>query len=112
MQDYKEIVKGRVVTGPDRQPVEGATVSVFDKDMFLNDHLGIATTDSDGNFSVEFRWSDFKDNCFEDRPDIFVKVLNPATGKTTRTKVYDELSGELAEDDSVEVMDLGEIPVD
>jgi hypothetical protein len=112
MKDYKELVKGRIVTGATSQPVRGAEVKVYDKDLLVDDHLGSTTTDGEGRFAVEFRWSDYKDNRFEDRPDIFLKVKNPATGKTTKTKVYEELTGELAQDDSVEVMDLGDIPVD
>jgi hypothetical protein len=112
MRDYKELVKGRIVTAGTSQPVQGAEVKVYDKDLLASDHLGTATTDGEGRFAVEFRWSDFKDTPFEDRPDIFLKVTNPASGKTTKTKVYEELTGELAQDDSVEVMDLGDVPVD
>ena len=32
--------------------------------------------------------------------------------RSTKSKVFEELSGKLADDDSVEVMDLGDTPVD
>ena len=112
MKDYKEVVKGRIVSKEGSRPVAGAEVRVYDKDVLTSDHLGTATTSGDGSFEVDFTWADYKDGPFEDRPDIFLKVKNPATGKTTKTKVYEELTGDLAEDDSVEVMDLGDVPVD
>ena len=112
MTDYQEVVKGRIVDRKRGTPVEGASVEVYDKDLVLDDYLGTAITDRDGRFEVDFTWAEYKDSPFEDRPDIFLKVLNPTTGKTTKSKVFKELSGELADDDSVEVMNLGDTPVD
>ena len=110
--DYTEVVKGWIVDRRGGAPVKGAEVEVWDKDMLIDDYLGTASTDRDGRFEVDFTWAEYKDSVFEGRPDIFLKVRNPTTGKTTRSKVFDELSGELAEDDSQEVMDLGDVPVD
>jgi len=112
MRDYVEIVKGRIVDQQQGAPVMGATVEVYDKDMLIDDYLGTATTDAEGRFEVEFSWADYKDSFFEGRPDIFLIVLNPISGKTTRSKVFYDLRGELAKDESEEVMDLGEVPVD
>jgi hypothetical protein len=112
MKDYKEVVRGRIVARDGSTPVKGARVEVYDKDMLVNDHLGQATTDGEGRFRVGFLWSDFKDGVFEDRPDIFLEVHNPATGKKTRSPVFAELSGEMDGDDGEEVMDLGDVPVD
>ena len=110
MSDYKEIVTGRIVAA-DGDPVANADVEVYDKDLVVDDHLGNAKTGSDGRFRVEFRWSDYKRRGFEGRPDIFLKVKSPL-GKTTKSKVFDELTGELAADDSVEVMDLGDVTIE
>jgi len=112
MRDYNEIVKGRIVNREGGAPVEGAKIEVYDKDLLIDDYLGTAVTDRDGRFQVDFTSANFKDGVFEDRPDIFLKVRNPVTGKTTKSKVFEELSGELADDDSEEVMDLGDVPVD
>jgi hypothetical protein len=112
MNDYTEIVKGRIVDKQAGAPVKGAVVEVYDKDLLLDDYLGTVTTGGDRRFEVDFTWADYKDTVFEGRPDIFVKVRNPATGETTKSKVFEELSGKLADDDSEEVMDLGDIPVD
>jgi hypothetical protein len=112
MSDYTEIVKGRIVDRQSAAPVKGAVVEVYDKDLLLDDYLGTVTTGGDGRFEVDFTWANYKDSVFEGRPDIFVKVRNPTTGKTTKSKVFEDLSGKLADDDSEEVMDLGDIPVD
>jgi len=112
MNDYTEVVKGRIVARDGGAPVKGAEVEVWDKDMLIDDYLGTVRTDQDGRFDVEFTWAEYKDSVFDGRPDIFLKVRNPTTGKTTKSKVYYDLSGELSDDDSEEVMDLGNVPVD
>ena len=111
---YKEIVTARVVSRQNRQPVSDATVRVYDKDIISDDFLGEATTGADGHFAVTFSSDDFKGQVtgFEARPDIFVKVANPATGKTTTSKVFEELTGNLTKNDAEEIMDLGDIEVD
>ena len=111
MPNYKEVVKGRIVSKTSG-PVAGAEVKVYDKNLLVDDHLGTATTGADGSFEVDFKWSDYKHNPFENRPDIFLRVRDPSTGNTTKTRVWDELEGQLTADDSVEVMDLGDVPVD
>ena len=112
MNNYTEIVKGRIVDRRGGAPVQGVEVEVWDKDMLIDDYLGTAKTDQDGRFDVDFVWAEFKDSPFEDRPDIFLIVRNPKTGKKTKSKVFYNLSGELSDDDSEEVMDLGDVPVD
>jgi hypothetical protein len=111
MTDYEEIVTARIVDGAGA-PVKGARVEVWDKDMLIDDYLGTAVTGADGRFRVDFRWSDYKDSPFDGRPDIFLKVLHPTGGKSTKSKVFYELKGVLSEDDSQELMDLGDIPID
>jgi len=111
---YKEIVTGRVVSRQNHQAVAGAAVRVYDKDMVSDDFLGEVTSDPEGRFSVTFSSHDFKRHVtgFEARPDIYVKVTNPATGKTTTSKVFEELTGGLTKNDAEEIMDLGDIEVD
>ena len=111
---YKEIVTARVVSRQDHQPVSGATVRVYDQDMVFDDFLGEATTDANGRFSVTFSSDDFQGQVtgFEARPDIFIRVTNPATGKTTKSETFHELTGLLTRNDAEEIMDLGDVEVD
>jgi hypothetical protein len=111
---YKEIVTARIVSRQNHQPVSGATVRVYDKDLVLDDFLGEATTDAEGRFSVTFSSDDFQGHVsgFESRPDVFVKVTNPATGKTTKSKVFEELTGDLTRNDAEEILNLGDVEVD
>jgi hypothetical protein len=112
MADYREVVTGRIVDRKAGQPIAGARVEVFDEDMLLDDYLGAAVTDREGRFEVEFTTSEYKDGPFDGRPDIFLEVRNPTTGKQTKSKVFRKLTGELADDDSVEMMDLGDTAID
>lgn len=111
MTDYQEIVTGTIVSRGSGEAVRGAEVSVYDKDLLMSDHLGSTLSGEDGRFEVGFTWAQFKDSVFEGRPDIFLKVLNPQTGETTKTGVFAELKGKLDEKD-VETMDLGRVEVD
>jgi len=110
MQDYTEILKGTVVGRADGKPIAGAVIEIYDKDMLSSQHLGTTHADAEGNFRLSFLWSDYKTSVFEGRPDIFLKVTDPANGKAMRSEVYAEVRGEL-DDKDVETMDLGKIPV-
>ena len=57
MNDYTEVVKGRIVDRHSGAPVKGAEVEVWDKDMLIDDYLGTVTTDRDGRFKVDFTWA-------------------------------------------------------
>ena len=108
----EEVILSGTVINDGMWTVPYAEVRVYDKDLLLDDDLGASKTGKDGRFSVEFRWSDYKDGVYESRPDIYVKVRNPETGRTTKSPVFYELEGDLADDDSEEVMDLGDVEVD
>ncbi len=112
MPDYREIVTGRIVTGSG-QPLADVQVEAYDKDLLANDHLGSAETGADGRFRIEFRWSDYKNDFGlpEGRPDIFLKLKTPS-GRKSQSKVFQDLRGVLAADDSEEVMELGDVLVE
>lgn len=111
MADYREILTGTIVRAGSSAPVVGAIVEVWDKDALSNDHLGTTETDGAGRFRVSFGWADYKDSFFEDRPDIFLKITDPESGDTSRTKVFAELKGEMIDDDT-ELMDVGPVEID
>jgi hypothetical protein len=110
MQDYTEILIGTVVNREGGTPIAGAVIEVYDKDMLSSQHLGTTHANGAGKFRLSFLWSDFKNSVFEGRPDIFLKVTDPANGKAMRSEVFNEVRGEL-DDNDVETMDLGEVPV-
>lgn len=110
MQDYTEILIGTVVGRESGKPIAGAVIEVYDKDMLSSQHLGTTHANAEGHFRLSFLWSDFKSSVFEGRPDIFLKVTDPANGKAMRSDVFNEVRGEL-DDDDVETMDLGEVAV-
>jgi 5-hydroxyisourate hydrolase-like protein (transthyretin family) len=110
MADYTEILLGTVLRREDGSPIGGATVEVYDKDLLSSDHLGTTNTDESGRFRVAFQWSDYK-SLFEGRPDIFLKVTDPGSGKHMKSQVYEEVRGTL-DDADIETMDLGDVLVD
>lgn len=63
-------------------------VQALDKDLFFDDRLGSATTDSDGRFEIRYAESDFKD-FFDSRPDIYLRISDTAGSVlfTTEDKV-------------------------
>jgi hypothetical protein len=57
------------------RPLGGLRVRAFDKDIFLDDPLGAATTSAEGRFEIDFTELKFRD-AFEQRPDIYLRVLS------------------------------------
>ena len=115
---YWEAVKGRIV-GPDGKPLEGVTVNVYDKDLMVDDHLGEAVTPANGKFRVEFTQADYTPpfSPGEGRPDIYLK-LTAGDGRTHKTKVQQDLTGNFEKTDDpekggldgeIEVMNLGDV---
>ena len=111
MPDYKEAVIGRMVS-EGGSPLENVKVSVYDRDPLFDDALGNAVTDEEGRFQVEYTWSDFKaGEALEGRPDLYVEYTDPASGKSGESPVVEEARGEVSDDDSLEVINLGDIVV-
>ena len=110
MQDYTEILVGTIVRRGADEPIAGATVEVYDKDLLSSQHLGTTHTDDVGHFRLAFLWSDYHQSIFEGRPDIFFKVTDPGTGQAMKSEVFAEVKG-LLDDDDVETMDLGRVEV-
>lgn len=76
------IVRGKV-TDDSGRALSGLTVSLYDKDLFFDDILGMTLTDANGDFKLIYGTEAFRD-LFEKRPDIYVKVLD-SEGKTLYT---------------------------
>ena len=58
-----------------REAAAGVVVSLYDKDLVFDDHLGTTVTDQSGRFSIVYRAEAFRD-LFEQRPDLYIKVMD------------------------------------
>ncbi len=56
--------------------VEGLMIRVYDKDLFYDDLLGTAYTDTNGRFEICYSEKDFSE-LFESKPDIFLSIYAP-----------------------------------
>jgi len=69
-------IKGHVVDAVGGGGIGGVRVEAWDKDFRLDDHLGSASTVSDGSFSITFDETAFSDIFFDSRPDLYFKVYS------------------------------------
>ena len=67
-------IRGRVID-EFGNGIGGVRVEAWDKDLGLDDHLGSASTISDGSFTIVFDESAFADIFFDKRPDLYFKVF-------------------------------------
>lgn len=66
---------GTVVNTNTSRRANGVTVEVFDKDRIgRDDALGTALTNIEGEFSVTFHKSDFRELVFDNKPDLYFKI--------------------------------------
>ncbi len=115
---YWEAVKGRIVD-PRGRAMEGVRVTVYDKDVMVDDHLGTAVTGDNGKFRVEFTQADYTPpfSPGEGRPDIYLKLAHP-DGREHKTQVQMDMTGNLVKTDDpvkggldgeIEVMSFGDV---
>src|SRR5687768_2047133 len=67
-------IRGRVID-EFGNGIGGVRVEAWDKDLVLDDHLGSASTISDGSFTIVFDESAFAGIFFDKRPDLYFKVF-------------------------------------
>lgn len=77
-------ISGTVVEAGTGRPLPNLQVRAYDKDMLHSDLLGSAVTDQGGGFELSYTGDDFRE-LFEKRPDIYLEVIDPATGETIYT---------------------------
>lgn len=68
------IVNGRV-TDVQGKPLAGYAVTLYDKDFFFDDRLGMTTTDDMGFYTLSYQTKNFRD-LIESNPDIYVQVMD------------------------------------
>jgi hypothetical protein len=65
---------GRVVNRKTRKGIPGLRVEAWDKDLIFDDFVGQTVTDDNGEFTLEFESSYYKELCFDRKPDIYFKI--------------------------------------
>ena len=82
-------LSGHLLEKESRRPLPGLLVSAFDKDLFVDDPLGMAVSDHEGRFEIRYTTEQFRD-LFESSPDLYLKV-HDASGEreifSTRERV-------------------------
>ena len=67
-------VFGKVIEAESGEGIANLIVRATDKDFFVDDFLGAATTDVNGDFEITYAAKDFMGLLFEQKPDIFLRV--------------------------------------
>ncbi len=68
-------IRGKVIDSFTGDPIGGVRVEAWDKDfLFVDDHLGSASTRSDGSFTITFDEAAFRDIFLDRWPDLYFKV--------------------------------------
>jgi hypothetical protein len=68
-------ITGLVVDPRTRRRIQGVRVEAWDKDLLIDDHIGSAVTDAEGNFRIRFDEGFFRELFTDRRPDVFFKVF-------------------------------------
>ena len=58
-----------------QEPMKNVSISLYDKDLIFDDHLGTTVTDDKGEFELLYRTEDFRD-LIEARPDLYLDVID------------------------------------
>jgi len=68
---------GKVVEEESGRPIAGLHVRAFDKDLLFDDKLGVAVTDAEGKFRIDYSQLDFS-SIFgtETSPELYVRVYD------------------------------------
>lgn len=70
--EVRGIVRGKV----SGKGIAGLLVEALDKDLIHDDRLGSVHTDADGQFSMRYSAAAFEDFLFDQKPDLYLRVLN------------------------------------
>jgi hypothetical protein len=87
-------VEGTVEEAETGRPLSGHIVRAFDKDLLFDDDLGLAITDEQGRFLIQFTEDAFRD-FMELSPDLYLRVYD-STGERLlhQTPVYRDIGSD------------------
>lgn len=71
----KFFIQAKVVNKETGDPVPGMRVEGWDRDYATSEFLGVAYSDADGEFQINYEKEDFKDNRKDYLPDVFFRVF-------------------------------------
>ncbi len=73
----KEIyqISGKVINKQTEKGIPDLRIEAWDKDLVIDDLLGVATSDENGAFTIKFDEHYYQELCFDRRPDIYFKVF-------------------------------------
>lgn len=98
-------IVGRTVNKDTGEGVDNLVVEAWDKDLLIDDLVGTALTDEEGNFRIKFGTSSFNDFFLDRDPDLFFKVFR---GKELITSTEDEILWNLKDWDNEIVIEIAE----
>ena len=70
------VIQGRVIDRNFQVGAPGVRVEAWDKDLIVSDLVGVATTDAEGTFRLEFESAYFQELFADRSPDLFFKIFH------------------------------------
>lgn len=70
------VIQGRVIDRNFQVGAPGVRVEAWDKDLIVSDLVGVATTDPEGTFRLEFESAYFQELFADRSPDLFFKIFH------------------------------------
>jgi hypothetical protein len=77
-------------------------VRAFDRDLLSDDKVGVATTDEDGRFEIQYTSADFSD-LRETRPDLYLRVYD-AQGTALLLETTDAIRWNASRDENYRLL--------